>query len=110
MSDPVYRLIEGGTLPREAGPVVPIQASEFDGETYGPGCMFWCPCLTRRIVVRTPPHDSITYDAEGRPTIKASLGAKPSPPEFPEGNWCHAHMTEGRFELCDDAICPGATG
>ena len=103
-----YRLIEGSVLPFKPGPVIRIEQSEFEGEVYGPGCMFWCFCLTRRIVVRTPPHKSITYDAEGRVTIKGSLGAHPMLPEWPKSNWCHAYMTNGRFELCDDAICPGA--
>lgn len=105
-----YRLIEGGILPRGAGPVVQIQASEYEGETYGPGCIFWCPCLERQIVVRTPPHKSIIYDAWGRPTIKGSIGAEPAPPEFPRGNWCHSYMTAGRFKLTADAVCPGSTG
>ena len=66
-----------------------------------------CPCGERRVVVRMPPHKSITYDGEGRPTIRDSLGAHPAPPDWPSGNWCHAFMTDGRFELCSDAICPG---
>ena len=105
---PEYRLIPGHLLPMEAGPVVKIEASTFEGETYGPSCMFWCPCLERRIVIRMPPHKSIEYDAEGRPTIRDSIGAHPSPPEWPTDHWCHAFMTAGRFELCSDAICPGS--
>ena len=70
--------------------------------------MFWCQCGYRRILVRIPPHQSITYDAAGRPTICASLGARPLPPKWPTKNWCHAHMKNGRFELCGDAICPGS--
>ena len=88
--------------------MVRIEGSEHEGEVFGPGCIFWCPCLKRHIVIRTPPHKSITYDAEGRPTIKGSIGASPSPPEWPQGNWCHAHMTAGRFKLTDDARCLGA--
>ena len=105
--DITYRLIEGHVLPKEPGAVVAIQGSDVD-ERFGPGCMFRCPCGERRIAVRIPPHESITYDPEGRPTIRASLGAHPTPPDYPSSNWCHAHMKGGRFELCGDAICPGS--
>ncbi len=109
MAEVEYRLIKGTVLPKKPGPVVAIEGAVHEGETYGPGCIFWCPCLERRIVIRTPPHNSITYDAEGRPTIKDSIGSEPAPPEFPEEHWCHAHMTAGRFKLTDDARCPGAS-
>ena len=108
LPDVEYRLIAGRVLPKEAGPVIEIQASEHEGEHYGPGVMFWCPCGERRVVIRMPPHKSITFDSERRPTIKDSIGAKPAPPEFPTANWCHAFMTDGKFTLTSDATCPGA--
>ena len=59
--------IPGTVLPKEPGPVIEIQGSEVD-EGFGPGCMFRCPCGERRIVVRKPPHESITFDSDGRPS------------------------------------------
>ena len=108
----VYRLIAGRTLPHEAGPVIEVEGGEHDGETYGPGVIFWCPCLKRRIVVRMPPHKTIAFDADRRLTIEASIGAhecgKPGTDSYLPPNWCHAFMTDGRFKLLNDSICPGA--
>ena len=107
MTSIVYKLIAERVLPKEPGAVIEIQGGVFEDERYGPGVIFWCPCGERRIVARTPPHKSITFDEQKRLTIKDSLGAHPKPPEYPNDNWCHSHMVEGRFELCDDVICPG---
>ena len=105
MQSPEYKLIPGHILPGEPGPVIKIQESGVDGGM-GPGAMFWCPCMTRRIVVRTPPHESITFDKQDRLTIRASLGAYPTS-EYPDKNWCHAMMTDGKFELLGDSVCLG---
>ena len=67
------------------------------------GVVFKCPCNERQCYVSSPPHKSIKFDSEGILTIKPSLGyrAKGDKPE----NWCHFYITQGRFEMCNDAKC-----
>jgi len=102
---PEYRLIGGRSLPREAGPVVEVQGSEHEGEVYGPGCMFWCPCLERRVVVRTPRH-TIAFDQDRRLTLDGSVGGSG---RWKGDNLCHFWMKGGEVEMCDDAKCPGSS-
>lgn len=108
MGSPEYRLIEGTVLPREAGPVI-----DAGGVT-----MFRCPCGARRVVIWNQEHPEtkghvVSYDQDGRLTIEGSIGyaasGDPDREDYRPDGWCHAHVTEGRFELCDDAICPGSS-
>ena len=108
LPDVEYRLIEGTVLPREAGPVI-------DG---GGITMFWCPCMARRVVVWNQEHPEtkghkVSYADDGAMTIKGSIGYVASGDhdreDYRRQNWCHAHVTAGRFKLCPDAICPGAS-
>lgn len=81
--------------------------------------MFRCPCGARRVVVWNQEHPQtkghvVSYADDSTLTIKGSIGyaasGDPDSEDYRRENWCHAHMTAGRFELCDDAICPGSSG
>ena len=74
----------------------------------GDAVIFSCPCGAREIFATTENGHKISFDDEGRLTIRGSLGAHPRPQDgYPEANWCHAYVTDGVFEVLDDSICPG---
>lgn len=79
---------------------------------------FRCPCGHRTVSVHSPPHELIAFDADGKLTIKPSIGSregwywKSLDPECRErehwpGNACHFYIRGGVPEMCGDATCPG---
>lgn len=101
ISDVIYEKSLDSKLHREAiGGVI----------DWSEGIAFWCPCGTRQIYIKCPPHKRASFDEEGLLTVKPSIGAHANPEMGWPVNWCHFFIRDGKVDMCADSGCPGNGG